>query len=176
MSVRSTLESALGLTRGDVTVALFVAATALFGFVYLTFFDDRLPERDRLELLRLQARYDSITAARERAPLAAFERDRSADTLPSLDAVLAENAALPEERPATKEKPGAAKASPGSPIDLNTASKQALMDLPGIGEKTAEAIIERRRHVPFRRPEDLMEIKGIGEKKLAKIRPFVRIR
>lgn len=171
MSLRSKLETALGLTRGDVTIALFVAATALFGFVWLTFFDDRLPERERLELLRLQARYDSIVAQREVAPLAAFERDVAADTLPALQTVLEENAAIPEPKPAVRR---GSKTQPAAPIDLNTAPKDVLVTLPGIGEKTAEAIVERRKHVPFRRAEDLLDVKGIGDRKLAKIRPFLK--
>jgi competence ComEA-like helix-hairpin-helix protein len=173
MSLRSKLETALGLTRGDVTIALFVALTALTGFLYLTFFDDRLPDRDRLELLRLQRRYDSIVAERASAPLAALHRDVTADTLPALATVLEENAAIPEPKPARRA--GAGAPAPAS-VDLNKATKEVLESLPGVGEKTAEAIIERRGHVPFRRPEDLMEVKGIGEKKLAKIRPYLRFR
>lgn len=171
MSVRSKLESALGLTRGDVTIALFVAATALFGFLYLTFFDDRLPERERLELLRLQSRYDSIVSARE--PLAQFHRDGASDTLPSIETVLEENAAMPESKSGSSTS--AAKTAPSRPVDLNSASKATLTTLPGIGEKTADAIIERRKHIPFRRPEDLMEVKGIGEKKFAKLKPYIRV-
>jgi competence ComEA-like helix-hairpin-helix protein len=177
MSLRARLESALGLTRGDVTLALFIAATALFGFVYLTFFDDRLPDGERLELLRLQSRYDSIVAAREREPRAAFERDARRDTLPTLESVLAENATEARETASReRSKPRGGGGAPSSPVDLNTASKEELVELPGVGEKTADAIIERRKHIPFNRPEDLMEVKGIGEKKFAKIKPYVRVR
>lgn len=172
MSLRSKLETSLGLTRGDVTVTLFIALAAVFGFVYLTFFDDRLPDRERLELLRLQRRYDSIMDQRSSAPLAAFRRDIAADSLPELAAVLAENADLPEPEPSRRVERSTPQA--GS-VDLNAATKEVLESLPGVGAKTADAIIERRRHVPFRRPEDLMEVKGIGEKKLAKIRPYLRI-
>lgn len=171
MSLTTRLESAFGLTRGDVTVALFVAGAALFGFFYLTFFDDRLPEREKLELLRLQQRYDSLVSARQRAPLAQFERDVAASSPPGIEAVLADRA------------PGAAAQArssddgpPASPINLNTASQVDLMRLPGVGQKTADAIIARRKHIPFRRSEDLMEVKGIGEKKFAKIKPYVTVR
>jgi competence ComEA-like helix-hairpin-helix protein len=173
MSIRAKLESALGLTRGDITIALFVAATALFGFLYLTFFDDRMPDRERLELLQLQARYDSIVAAREREPLARFRADAARDSLPALETVLAENAALPEPRSESSRR--SRESLPTTPVDLNTGSKEQLMELPGVGEKTADAIIERRKHIPFRRPDDLMEVKGIGEKKFAKIKPHVRV-
>ena len=65
---------------------------------------------------------------------------------------------------------------PASPVDLNTAGKSELVQLPGVGDKTADAIIERRKHIPFRKSEDLMEVKGIGEKKFAKIKPFLIVR
>lgn len=49
-------------------------------------------------------------------------------------------------------------------IDLNTATVAELMTLPGIGEKRAEAIVaDREANGPFRIPEDLTRVDGIGE-------------
>ena len=59
-------------------------------------------------------------------------------------------------------------------ININTASQEELVSLPGIGEVIAKRIIEHREtHGPFRRPEDLLEVKGIGPKKLEKIRDLI---
>ena len=53
-------------------------------------------------------------------------------------------------------------------VDLNTADAQELMTLPGIGEKRAQAIIAyREANGPFRIPEDLTKVDGIGEGILA---------
>ncbi len=61
-------------------------------------------------------------------------------------------------------------------IDLNTATVEQLKGLPGIGEKTAEAIVKHRKeHGNFQSVDELLEIKGIGKKKLGKIRPLVTV-
>lgn len=53
---------------------------------------------------------------------------------------------------------------------FNKLDKEALMTFRGVGEVTADAIIKyREENGPFKAFEELMEIKGIGEKKLAKI-------
>ncbi len=62
---------------------------------------------------------------------------------------------------------------PRGAIDPNTATAEELMLIPGIGEKTAEAIIlERETNGPFLYPEDLMAVSGIGQKKLDSFRPY----
>ena len=55
-------------------------------------------------------------------------------------------------------------ASPSGKINLNTATMEELMTLPGIGEKRAAAIVaDREANGPFRVPEDLTRVDGIGE-------------
>lgn len=61
-------------------------------------------------------------------------------------------------------------------INLNKATKQELMNLPGIGEKTANNIIELRNQLTrFRKLEDLLKVKGIGSNKLDKIKKYLYI-
>ncbi len=55
-------------------------------------------------------------------------------------------------------------------LDLNTASKEKLMFINGIGPVLAERIIAGR---PYKTVDDLLKVKGIGPKKLEKIRPYV---
>jgi len=56
-------------------------------------------------------------------------------------------------------------------LNVNTASLEELETLPYIGEAKARAIIEyREEHGPFSSPEDLLNVPGIGEKTLERIR------
>jgi competence protein ComEA len=55
----------------------------------------------------------------------------------------------------------------GAPVDINTADAQELTTLDGIGPQKAEAIVAyRTEHGPFASPQDLLKVKGIGEKTL----------
>jgi len=58
----------------------------------------------------------------------------------------------------------------GDKIDVNTATAGQLQSVKGIGAKTAAAIITyRHAHGAFKNVEDLVDVRGIGRKKLAKI-------
>ena len=59
-------------------------------------------------------------------------------------------------------------------VDINAASADQLMSLPGIGAAKAAAIVQyREEHGPYHAAEDLLEVKGIGEALLRKIRPSI---
>ena len=61
-------------------------------------------------------------------------------------------------------------------VDLNTAGVDELTTLPGIGESLAKRIVDyRTEHGPFESPEALMEVSGIGEKKLEELRDYVTV-
>ncbi len=67
-------------------------------------------------------------------------------------------------------------ASAAEQLDINHASaSQIEAQLPGIGKVKAQAIVDyRSHHGPFERPEQLLEIKGIGPYTLGLIRPLIR--
>ncbi len=62
---------------------------------------------------------------------------------------------------------------PGDRIDLNRAGIVELMRLPGVGEKRAQAIVAARTRRPFQKPDDVLVVKGIGPRWLAKVRAHV---
>jgi len=67
---------------------------------------------------------------------------------------------------------GAATARAQSCVNINTATKDKLMELPHIGRVLAERIIQHReKHGPFKRPQDLVIIRGLSAKYYREIAP-----
>lgn len=61
-------------------------------------------------------------------------------------------------------------------VNLNTASAAELEALPGIGAKTAARIVEyRQKNGPFKKIEDLMNVRGVGEKNFLKLKPQLTV-
>ncbi|WP_447976624.1 helix-hairpin-helix domain-containing protein [Candidatus Nitrospira bockiana] len=58
-------------------------------------------------------------------------------------------------------------------VDLNRASLEDLQTLPGVGPVLAQRMVERRRQAPFVHVEDLLDVKGIGKKRLEHLRPLI---
>ena len=61
-------------------------------------------------------------------------------------------------------------------VNINNASKEELMTLKGIGETTAEAIIEYRKKNKFTKIEDIKNVKGIGDKKFEAIKKDIEVK
>ena len=72
------------------------------------------------------------------------------------------------------EKPAAA--ANGKLVNINTADAGQLVNLPQVGPKMAQRILEfRKNNGSFKRVQDLMKVKGIGEKVFAKLQPLITI-
>ncbi len=173
------LRTRLGLSEVEATAALTILLALLGGSV----------------ARHLQATSAPIPADFYAASDAAFVT-AAADTAAASDGAVAPLAlaALPEA-PASEAEPADSTAAeiadaaveraaaprrsgkpPPAPTNLNTASAQELQRLPRIGPALAGRIVEyRQAHGPFRTPEQVTEVKGIGEKTLERMRPWIRL-
>ena len=87
--------------------------------------------------------------------------------IPSVDEVESASVQIPIDE--TKDSQGVAL------VNINTATKEELMCLPGIGERKADSIIEYRKSKSFSSPEDIMNISGIKEAAFNKIKDKICI-
>lgn len=74
------------------------------------------------------------------------------------------------------QTPAPAKSPNAAVVNLNAASVEQLDALPGIGKAMATRIVEyRQKNGPFKKVEDLMNIRGIGEKNFLKLKPLITV-
>jgi len=71
---------------------------------------------------------------------------------------------------------GTTKKPPLKPININTANSEELQQVPGIGPATADKILQMRKsYGAFKSVDDLLSIRGIGKKRLEKMRKYLTV-
>ena len=86
-------------------------------------------------------------------------------------AMLMGTAFAQDSKPETRARQTRVKEASTAIVNLNTATAAQLETLPGIGQKTAERILEyRQKNGNFKKIEELMNVKGIGEKSFLKMK------
>jgi comEA protein len=81
---------------------------------------------------------------------------------------------LPPHDITAQEPPARTSTERPAPLNLNSATEAQLQALPGIGAAVAARIVEyRKKNGAFKKVEELMNVKGIGEKSFLKLKPLV---
>jgi competence protein ComEA len=160
------LSKKIGFTETEILVILFLAGLFMLGFVYVKFINSDTAEYKYIDYSKqdsLFAYYSNLNPE--------FDLDD-----PRLDSNLVIKRQILELSDTfdyvKKDIASLAEKS----ININTAGVNELIKLPGIGEKTAEKIIQlRSERGKFIRLEELMDVRGIGEVKFNKIKKFLYI-
>lgn len=117
-----------------------------------------------------------INALRDRVTLSPPAASRAAPTTPD---ATARPAVPPTVAPGAMKTKAATKTTArpasGRPINLNTATREELDALPGIGPVKAGAILDYRKTQTFKTREDVMKVRGIKEGEFAKIRDMITV-
>ena len=104
-------------------------------------------------------------------------RDAPADALAAGEVVPQPPPAVKQPAPVTQPKPSRRSGTVMTQLDANHATAREFDQLPGISPALAQRIVEfRRSHGPFVAVEDLSLVKGIGPKKLDRLRGLVTVR
>ena len=157
----------LGFTETEVLVILFLAGIFILGFVYKEFFK----ENGNVE-------YKDFNYSHEDS-LFSYYSNLNPESDPD-DSLSVSNLEIKRKVLELTDTFSYTKkdisALHEKSININTANLEELIRLPGIGEKTAEKIIElREERGKFDRLEEIMDVKGIGEVKFNKIKKFLYI-
>lgn len=109
---------------------------------------------------------DSLAAIQQTSYIGTDIHGNPIDELKQGDTLLESESAYPTS---TKKE------LPTKKININTAGRTELMKLPGIGETTANRIIEYRSKKLFYRIDDIKNVKGIGDKKFESLRQYITV-
>jgi len=155
----------IGFTETEIKVLLFLLTLFLAGFTYIKF----------IKVKNEDAYKEFDYSKEENTLLKSEEGDSLEEALISGDKDSVRKQVLDlKDKPyetTTKKEPEE------KSINLNTASKEELMKISGIGEKTAENILSyREKNERFRTIDELLNVKGIGDTKFTKFKKYLFIK
>jgi competence ComEA-like helix-hairpin-helix protein len=161
------LSKKIGFTETEIYVVLFLAGMFMLGFVYVEFIKDDTPTENKNfdyseedSLFNYYSKLNPEYNVADSSLISNLEiKKRVLELSDSFAYVKKDLSSLVEKS-----------------ININTAGINEFVKLPGIGEKTAEKIIQlRNQKGKFRKLEELMEVRGIGEVKFNKIKMYLYI-
>lgn len=161
-AIIGTLQAVLPVTKSELLFVSVLLFGLTLGFILKQWSYNPRNEQVRSELLRLA---DSLTAAEITTFTGTTPDAEPVSELAAADTIVRKPQRFPPNLKLGKITSGT--------IRLSTATAQDLMRLPGVGETTAQKILEARSLRRFRRIEDIMRAKGIGKKKFEAMKKFL---
>ncbi len=155
-----------GFTQLEIKVLLFLLVVLISGFVVKNFFRESVSVQQNFDYSKQDSLFLNTDAGEDTAENQANVKDITTDykqgvlglKKPDFNSSKTDN--LPDEKS----------------IDINKADAKLFSRLPGIGYKTAERIIDyRKTKGRFKKLEDLLNVKGIGDVKFSKIKKYLYI-
>ncbi|MFZ4568879.1 MAG: ComEA family DNA-binding protein [Bacteroidota bacterium] len=166
--IRTFFQSVCGISKGEFLVLSMLVSGGMLGILIKFIQPHSLMEDHSLQSAEMFNHIlDSLSYAEQSTFTGIDDSGNPLTELARADTIVKKQGAFPSA--------SHAKVSAGQIIDIQKASKNDLMKLPGIGEATAERIIEYREQEGFDKIEDIMNVKGIGTKKYDKMRAHISL-
>jgi competence ComEA-like helix-hairpin-helix protein len=162
MSLTIKMQSFFGVSKSELTIVGILMLGLFAGLIIKAFTGD--VDIDKRNLTTIYKSLDSLAEVQKTTYIGTDIKNNAYPELVKGDTIVKKPLAVVKSQAITGK------------IDLNTASKLELMRIPGIGEKTAIKIIEYRSGNKFKNVSEIMNIKGIGDKKFGKMKDFIEVK
>jgi competence protein ComEA len=160
------LSKKIGFTETEILVILFLAGLFILGFVYVEFIKNDITEYKHIDYSKQDSLFTYYSNLNPEFDPEDSGLDSSLEIKKRVLELSDTIAYVKKDISSLAEKS----------ININTAGINELVKLPGIGEKTAEKIIQlRNERGKFKRVDELLDVKGIGEAKFNKIRKYLYV-
>jgi competence ComEA-like helix-hairpin-helix protein len=158
------LQTILGVTKSEIIVVTVIFFGLFAGLIIQLVSNNKndTPQKEDIQFI-----LDSIAEAQRTTYVGTDMNNNPDPELVKGDTIVKKESFFPESKK---------KEAPSDKIDINNCSKVQLLKLPGVGEATAMKIVDYRKQHAFEKPEDIMNVKGIGPKKYEKMKDFIFIK
>ena len=159
MSLTNKLQTIFGVSKSELAISSIILLGLILGLILKSFNYDN--ENNKVTSEAIYKALDSLAEAQKTTYIGTDIKNNKLSKTQTVESS-SQNTFISKKQKISSGK-----------ININTASKLELMNLPGVGESTALKIIDYRSQQKFNSIEDIMNVKGIGPKKFEKMKPYI---